>query len=455
MVRRASVRMAAAMAPLAIACTPLVGDYEPDLATVASAPLCAIESEVFAFAIDLESSSSRGDLAAYYRAANPDFVARLAELQARLLAGSTDRGVTYLMGAAGVGKSFLLDDTVEAFPATERCEVALGDWYGKDSSSLPYAVTPRADLAALDGDPVFNELASHDAAFGLTGLLAAAGCYVDGTLVPLIVIDGIDEIHDAAATQLLEAVDDLVLDEAADGFVHFLVAGRPEGFWSWLTAPKRTAANAEIVARFDLIAPRYETAGDLEYRLRGYLEFSGQLTELEASGELVDYISSFTDAVVGHSFLTYSTGNLSLGNVVIEQTTPGLDQSEQALKAGLFDDILQRDAETHGRPGDGEALEGAYRRALEEVAVLYAGQVDENGVFTTRSEDVVPIVADDGAALGEVRVRDLLNRSGVAFLVSATTRTTRYRFDPFWLHGHLVERYNARRYPEYEYQGCE
>jgi hypothetical protein len=52
-------------------------------------------------------------------------------------------------------------------------------------------------------------------------------------------------------------------------------------------------------------------------------------------------------------------------------------------------------------------------------------------------------------------VRNVLNRGGVAFLTSALTTTTRYRFDPFWLHAHLIERRNQRLDSEYEYRGCE
>jgi len=442
---------------IAVGCTALVGHYEPDLHLIDSAPLCAIELDAFAFPIDVESHDSLPDLESYYEAANPDFVTHLAEVHQDFVDGSTDRRVTYLMGAAGVGKSFVLDNSVGAFAEDEQCEIALGEWYTEKTSLLSFEVVAEPDLATMDGATVFNELPTNadEGEFDLVSLLEAADCYVNGTVVPLVVLDGVDEIHDDAARQILEAVDDFVLDPDADSFVHFLVAGRPEGFWSWLTDPERTQEYTDVEERFDLEPPHYTTAGDLEFRVRGYLAFTDQLDGLEASGELDDYIASFTDAVATHPFLTYSNGNLSVGNVVIEQTSPGLNQSEAELKAGLFDDILQRNAETHGRPGNGEPLDGAYRRVLEEIAARYAADVDDQGVFTTRSEDVVPVTDDDGTELGEVRVRNVLNRAGIAFLTSANTRTNRYRFDPFWLHGHLVERYDARRYPGYQYRTCQ
>jgi hypothetical protein len=113
-----------------------------------------------------------------------------------------------------------------------------------------------------------------------------------------------------------------------------------------------------------------------------------------------------------------------------------------------------RDADSHSRPGTESSLNAAYRRALEEVAVRYAEEINDSGVFTVTSEDTVPVSADDGSLLGEVRVRTLLNHSGVAFLTTRAT-TTRYHFDPFWVHSHLIERYNQRHFPRYAYRGCQ
>ena len=81
--------------------------------------------------------------------------------------------------------------------------------------------------------------------------------------------------------------------------------------------------------------------------------------------------------------------------------------------------------------------------------------VNEDGIFTVRSEDTVTVADDEGELLGAVRVRTLLNRAGVAFLTSATSSTTRYHFDPFWIHAHLIERHNERKSESYEYRGCE
>lgn len=452
--------LGAAWVGLLTGCEAFVGDYVADLEPVTEvdiSELCDIERSHFVLPLDLDSSDSLPDLKSYFAAANPALLEHFDSVVQAYRDGETQARVTYVMGAAGVGKSFALRNILDGFDETEQCAIDMVDLLGSDPESLPFEVERVTDLGTLDGELSFNELLSLVAPeqLSLDQLLEAGGCYVDGTLVPLILIDGIDEVHDTTSAAVLEAVDRAVLEHevGADSFVHFLIAGRPEGFATWLTDPGWTEEDNAIVDRFDLAAPAFQTAGDLEFRVRDYLDFARAPGELSES-EIDAHVDSFITAVAAHPFLTYSIGNLSVGNVAIEHTVPGLDVSESELKAGLFDDILVRDADTHGRPGADSEFDAAYRHILEDIAVQYA-DVGDDGVFSVRAEDSVEVFDDDGGTLGEVRVRDVLDRGGVAFLTSASSRTTRYRFDPFWLHAHLIERENLRKLPDYEYRGCE
>lgn len=441
------------------ACQSFVGEYTPDLDTssVDSAPLCEVEREGFVFELDLESNDSRPDLEAYYEAANPGLVEHLGTVAQAYRDGVEEVSATYILGAAGVGKSFVTRNWFDQFTGAALCSLELGTLFRQDAALLGAEVVEVPDLTTVDENVVFNELPSlrDPVELDFEALLRAGGCYVDGALVPLVVIDGIDEVHDATSTAILAALDRFVLDgQAGSGFHHFVVAGRPEGFWSWLTDPARNEDNNAIVDRFELEAPRYRTAGDLEFRVLGYLDFAKRLEDLEADGEVDAYVQSFIDAVAEYPFLTYSIGNLSVGNVVAEHAAPGLDETEEELKADLFDDIVFRDSQTHGRPGaDGEQAD-AYRRVLEDIAARYA-DVNADGTFAVRSEDAVDVTNDDGSVIGRVRVRSVLNRGGVAFLTSASATATRYRFDPFWLHAHLIERRNQRLEQDYAYRTCE
>jgi hypothetical protein len=448
--------LAVATAPTG--CSAIVGDYEVAAVTggISTARLCEIERQAYAFEIDRTSTAHELDLETYYEIANPQLTAHLDALAQAYGAGTPGAGVTYVMGAAGVGKSFAMRN-LDGFAATEQCEVLLAELFGAGAPPLDFTVVQAPDLATVDGQLAFNELPAMEdpTAFNLTTFLAAAGCEVAGTLLPLIAIDGLDEIHNASSTAILQAIDRFILDGAigAGPFVHFVVAGRPEAFNTWLADPGRTEDNNAILDAFTLEAPRYRTAGDLDFRVRGYLDFSGQLAGLETSGQLDGYIASVIDAVASHPFLTYTMANLAIGNIAIEHTRPGVNEGEQQIKIGLFDDIVQRAASTHGRPDAGSALSGPYLRLLENIAVHYI-DVGDDGVFEVLSEDRLEVRDDAGAVLGEVRVRDVLDRGGVALLTSAFASGTRYHFDPFWVHAHLVERHNQRTIGGYVYRTC-
>jgi hypothetical protein len=442
-----------------VACNALVGEYEADLIpSVSSQHLCDIERNVFTFDLDLSSNEQLEDLTAYYDAANPNLVQHLSTMATAYRDGEPGLGVTYIMGTAGVGKSFAARNIFDGFLDTEQCTVKLSDLFYDEKDKLGFEVVQKPDLETTDGQVVFNELPSMQdvSGFELDSLFTASGCNEGGTLPPLVIIDDLDEVHDEICLAILREVDEYIFDGApgAGTFLHIVVVGRPEGFYTWRTDPARTEKSNEIVDAFTLEAPRYRTAGDLEFRVRGYLDFIDELDSIEAAGQLGAYIDSVTQAVDTYPFLTYSLGNLSVGNVVIAHTVPGLDETEPELKAGMFDDILDRATKTHGRPAPGTELGGPYLRLLEEIAVRYR-DVNEQGEFSVRSEDTLEAFDIDGSSLGYVRVQDVLNRAGVALPVSATGLALRYRFDPFWLHAHLIERYNQRTNPAYSYQTCE
>jgi len=455
------LRHAATIGLLLSGCNAFVGDYTADLVEdriVDATSLCTIEHTMFTYPIDLGSDDALADTTAYYDEANPELVSHLAAVAASFRNGESGAGITYVLGAAGVGKSFAARNIIKGFSDTEKCTVKVSDLFHEDKDLLSFPLQNAPDLATTDGQVVFNTLpAFADAAdFDFVGLLRAAGCEVGGQILPVIVIDDLDEAHDMVCQAILEDLDDFILGGAqgAGPFVHVIVFGRPEGFYTWLAAPARTEQSNQIVSKFVLQAPRYDTAGDLAFRVTGYLDFSGQLDAVQAAGQLDHYIASTTSAVTTYGFLTYSLSNLALGNFVVQRTAPGLDHSEPTLKAGLFDDLMVRASDTHGRPLPGGPFGSEYLRVLEDIAVKYAN-VDSRGEFSVLSEDTVDVVDDSGVSLGKVRVRDVLNRSGLALLTTASATASRYHFYPFWTHGHLIQRHNQRGQAGYTYRSCD
>ena len=424
---------------LSFACQTLVGDYDIRPAT-ATAPLCQVESEKFVLDLDLASEAQLPSLEDYYIRANPALVEHLSGIAHDHLDGAKRRGVTYVLGEAGIGKSYVMRNAFDDF-MDAKCDVVLRN----------LAEDEQADLTTSQG-VVFNQLPTLGelSEFNLQETLESQGCVQDGVLKPLVFLDGIDEIHDSSATVVLRAVDEQVLQKS-DEFLQIVIAGRPEGFHSWLTDPRRTERNRKVVSLFHLQAPQYRTLGDIEFRLSGYLEYAGDLPEIEARGDFGSYLDSLTQELERFPFLTYSLGNLALGNFAIQHTFPGLNESEQAIKAGILDDWLARNSETHDRPGAGSHLDGMYRRVLEDIAVQYS-EVNAQGEFTVGTQDTVTVTDESGKGAGVVQVRDVLLHSGVAYLTVPSSTTTRFRFSPFWLHAFLVEGHNRRQGEPY--RGC-
>lgn len=453
-----SRRAIAGLCWLVAACQSFVGDYTADLEVerpLSVSSLCQLEQDNFVTSLALDSEDALSSLEAYYAEANPDLVEHLQEVAQLYADGMEHRGVTYLRGTAGVGKSFVTNNLTDSFDADDQCGVEMADLFGKSEADLGFRVSAQPDLTTLDRRIVFNTLPGIDdpTKFSVELLFAAMGCSTS-PLPPLIVLDGIDEIHPDSSRLILEALDDYLLDATSvtGPFLHVLVSGRPEGFTGWLIDPDRKQPNVDLVKQFELEAPRYDSSGDLAFRVRGYLSFARDPAPSEA--EIAAHVESFTDALTRYGFLSYSIGNLALGNIVIDQTAPGLNVSERSLKDAVFDDILLRNVGTHGRPGAGSEHEVSYRRLLEDAAARYA-DVDASGRFTVRSEDQLEAFDADGSSTGRVRSRNLLNRAGLVLLTEPNSATTRYRFDPFWLHAHLLERRNQRIVERHGYQGCE
>lgn len=439
--------------PLAGSCQLWVDEYTADREdAVDVSELCEVEHSRFDVDLDLDSQERLATLEDYYAEANPDLVAQFEIVAQNYADTAPVRTATYLMGEAGAGKSFVMRRLVNAFPEARVCDLSLAEVLAAPSDVLPTKRIP--DLATIDESVTFNSLPGFidPGAFSLPKFLEEQGCMVEGVVKPLLVFDGLDEIHTSSAHALLREVEQFLLD-GSDTFVHIVALGRPEGFAPWFSDPMRGETTGKVVELLRLKTPMYLTAGDVEFRLREYLDFTEQLEDAEANGELEEYVGSVLEALEQHPFLRYSLSNLAVGNVVLQHTAPGMEESEFTLKSRIFEDLIARDAETHGRPGTGSRYDTTYLRLLEQIAASYSS-VSEKGEFTVSPTDALPVFSATGDAMGEVLVTATLERSGLAYLGSPTSTTKRFRFSPFWVHGYLAERYNQRTAPRYAYRGC-
>jgi hypothetical protein len=403
--------------------------------------LCEVEKSITITII--EGENRYDDLLDYFQDANVELFNHLDRVAQDYLDGRPHRGATYILGAAGVGKSFVAR-AVEQFPAEDQCKIAFGEFVEEPQENIDFLLQP--DLQTLSGDYVINTLPTfaQPETFSLDTLLAAGGCLRDGELVPLIVLDDLNELHDDSTLLILKGVEAyLSAPGETPSFVHFLVFGRSAAFNTWLRDPDRVPPAGLWMPR-PLQGPLYSTVGDLEFAVESYYEFEKKPVPPRVSDH-------FVAAVLEYPFLTYSIRPLATRNIIIEAIGANV-QSEEALRAKVYDNLVERNNEVHNRPS---ARTPSYQYLMEEIAVRYKDRVDDEGFFVVDFQDRVPYY--DNALeneIGEVYVEDVLDRSGIAVLDPADAFLTRYRFDPFWIHKHLVEMRNQREISGHKYQTC-
>jgi hypothetical protein len=405
--------------------------------------LCAIEKQL-AISVAMGEPSRYSDLLSYYRDANSELFGYVDSIARKYQEKQAHRGATYVIGGPGVGKSFVAL-SLDQFSDDDQCKIRMGEFAESGGQGIDFEMLD--DLVTLDNELTFNQLPTfaHPEAFTLDSLFAAGGCVRDSRVVPLVIIDDLNELHDESIWLILGAVEEFIPREPQEGeFVHILVFGRPEAFASWFRQVRRSPPDTLLVSR-PLEGAVCVTSGDLEFTYRDYLDYR----KLPAPSQ--DDVDAFVKLIVDHPFLTYSIRILSMRNFVIEASLSNI-KSEAVLKHTAYDSLLERDRQVHGR---GESYMRSYEYLFQDIAARYLDKVDENGFFVVEAEDKIQVYDDQHKqVIGQVYVRDALDRSGIASLEFAHAMLTRYRFDPFWIHAHLVEQRNQRLYPGYEYRTC-
>jgi hypothetical protein len=408
-----------------------------------------------------ESPAIGNDLLSYFQVGNPDLFEHIDDIEQIYLDGQEHRGITYVWGPPGVGKSFITRDRLgQRFPG-DTCLVKIGDLFSVDSEKLSFEVSSTSDLTTLDGQMAFDLLPAvaevND--FELDSMIAAADCRQNDQLVPLIIFDDLDEVSKETSNEILRSIDRFMLDieESEETYIHVFVFGRPEGFAPWFEDPRRNGGVMTLLRVFALGGPYVTTTGDLEILADEEFSFilgSETWEGMKGNGTAAELVEDYVTYIANQPILPYSVRSLSVAVMIMDRASAIPDDSEATLKAFLFEELLQRAASTHGRP---LSTDDQYLRILEEIAVKYGSeesQLNENGFFRVGATDTVPVTDESGQQVGEVLVRDVLDHSGIAFLEPASFSTPRYSFYPFWVHSHLVELNNQRLNEDHSYRAC-
>jgi hypothetical protein len=421
------------------------------------AHICEIEENLAAEIV--EGPAAASDLLSFFSLANPELMTHISEVEKTYLDGRVDQGLTYIWGSPGVGKSFITRNRLhEGFPG-DSCLIKLGDVFGDESDTLSFEVVDKPDLTTLDGQIAFDSLPTVAQAnqYELESIFEVAECKHNGDLVPLIIFDDIDEIHSETSNLILKSLDQFILDvaESNEDFVHVIVVGRSEGFAPWYQDSKRNDDIVQFLNVFHLNGPEFLTTGDVEVLANNQFAFVHGADTWEGmiqNGEAAGLIDGYVGYIDQYPFLSYSIRALAIATMITDRTSSNIEDSEVELKTFIFNEMLRRASNVHDRPPPGDLQ---YQRILEDIAVLYAPDemVDDQGFFTVGFDDTVQVMSD-GQSVGEVYVRDVLDHSGIAVLEPASFSTSRYKFEPAWIHSHLVELWNQFEFPNHAYRSC-
>jgi hypothetical protein len=340
-----------------------------------------------------------------YLSANSTFLAEVRD-------ATTDRPrLFYLCGAAGSGKSFLVNNS--GLPDVQIVKL-------HELENLPRHID-IPDLKSLDGRVTVNQLPGlpqsdpGDVAQLLLSLRHESSPSRLSTVGTLI-IDDLDEIHPNTARWLLQGLEaSLGGSQASNASVlprKIVVVGRPEGFAIWLRSEARQAPDG-VRSPTELVVPNLFARGTLDMLLSDYRRFKFKDTSPGTDSE-----KQALHALVGRCpFLRSSLGNLALSNLIMEEAlieANGSPLPSFELRDRLFDGLLERNSETHGRP---KSADDAYVQTFEKIAASYStpAKLDKSGYFFVNFEDTVTVKDNTGMEM-TFKTRDVLDRSGLVYL---------------------------------------
>jgi hypothetical protein len=358
-------------------------------------------------------------LFAYFKDANPDLFTHLEAIKQWHAQGHDHWGVSYVAGTSGVGKSYVVRN-LDMFDKTVTQTIKLNGLFADT----------EPDLQSLDKEVVFNRLPGA-AVFDVQSVLDV----IDPNKA-FVLLDDLDEVHEHTVVMILKALEQVVA-KPQEGFKHFVVFGRPESFWPWLHDSKRSNLPQVTPTPIILQGPEYLTSGDAVCRCQDYYGFKfSKPAPKRVTDDVVNQLSRFP-------FLRDTIRPLSAGNFVLDDSVARKDTGTEllntadALKQRLFEQLMARNQESHGRPDIDNPV---YLNLLRQAAALpwtHNHALDKQGFFEVSEKDTL-FFTDDQGQPHKVRVRDVLNRCGLVTLDVTNAQTTRYRFEPFWVQAFLV-----------------
>lgn len=329
-------------------------------------------------------------------------------------------GATFVIGAAGIGKSWLVDEwnQEKGWPVVDFKKKTLLE-------KIPDWIEELVDLVPIQGSA---EGAPRSTMPSIRSEVMAQANFVDTLLeryqcseAPVILFDSLDELHAACSVQLIDAL----LQSAKDHGRHYLLMGRPEAFALFST---RTAQPWKSFFVRQRIEPVSTYSADVVYALianaRDYKD------EPAFNETLAQNVVKF---LANNHNLSETISNPTNGRFLAECVAgPGSDARKSVLSA-----MLRRNKESHGRPSVDDET---YLLLLSAIAKKYLGSISvkSEGYFEVPYGDKVSVMLPGGGSASYL-VEGVLDHSGIGYRHPESFNNPRYRFTPIWIHRYLAE----------------
>ncbi len=415
-------------------------------------------------------------LADYYTDANVPLRARFDEAVGAFNSGKPSRfqALTIVAGSAGVGKTFVKQNVYRDWiPEDQIWKVDIRQWFGELADQGLAELKPDV----CHGDQVINRLLSLKPA-GREEFIRRLRRHARA----FVVIDSLDEIHPHDYFFVLAELERFAL-RGDRQFIHVVIFGRPLVFREYWR-DRRSEGIPNGLQGFVLNPPDFRTTGDLLVSSWNYNCWKYGLSRVAIDGEtrsmrLADFqqwcdrdfvtTGEFADVTfeqnksmcpqvrdelrqwsMQHRVVAAALPNLAGNSIVREIVQQRVERGQAFDEAEFMDEFfqrwLERDTQSDDRPSrlKPQHLE-LYVKLLEAVAAKYVNEhrVNGQGYFDVIDDDVVVVEHQDATV--SVPVRRLLNRSGLVNLDPVLPVASRYRFEPFWFHRHLLSKHYQRQ----------
>jgi hypothetical protein len=363
-----------------------------------------------------------------FKAANPELIAAASSTK------STH--VTFVMGGAGEGKSFVRDRLIESFPnALVRRLCKREGGFCKNTEWGTYTRKPELTYG-LKGEFAFNWMSAIQ-----RETFNGAQFFGDFDKHSLVIIDDLDEIHPESVKWFLDVLTEFASNLRSD--TQILVLGRPEAFAAFYretNAENRTTLSPFVV----LAAPSYKTEREviiLAEDWAGYM-LKTQRVKVENPDAIGKRLFKYTQ---NWPWIFQTIHELYLANFLCESIWHKPEWKEAELKKQVVSEVYDRAHTTHDRPA---LAKGLYENLILDISASAAARVDaKTGYFPVQNWSMA--VSEHDATKGDVRVQQVLALSGLARMYPANWLSEQWRFEPAWLHEFFVDEYNKRRQPAY------